>query len=312
MILVGDVGGTNTRLATARFERDAWQLEALRVYPTPSDLAALVAEYCRTLAPIELTGAALCGAGPRQADGRLKLTNRNTWLDPVALASATGLARVHVLNDFEAVAWCLPALKPADQRALGSGTIDPGAPRLVLGAGTGLGVAGLVPSSQSYVVLPGEGGHTDLAPVDEVEHAVWTRLRRDLGRVTAEHVFSGPGLERLHAALHDGEKLGAPAISAGLAAGEARATRTISVFARWIGRFAGNQALSLGARGGVYIAGGVIPSWGERFNASAFREGFEDKAPHVVWMQRVPAYVVTHPQPGLLGLAAFAASTATE
>ncbi|MGQ0618416.1 MAG: glucokinase [Panacagrimonas sp.] len=308
MILVGDVGGTNTRLATAQFVRDGWQLEALRVYPTPSDLASLVAEYCRTLGVIDLVGAALCGAGPRQADGRLKLTNRDTWLDPAALAAATGLKRVHVLNDFEAVAWCLPALGPADQRMLGSGTVDCTAPRLVLGAGTGLGVASLVPQgAQGYVVLPGEGGHTDLAPVDEVEHAAWTCLRRDLGRVTAEHVFSGPGLERLHAALHGGEALGAPAISAGLAAGEARATRTIAIFTRWIGRFAGNQALSLGARGGIYIAGGVIPSWGERFDARIFREGFEDKAPHVGWMQRVPAAVVTHPQPGLLGLAAFAA-----
>lgn len=306
MILVGDVGGTNTRLALARRDGDAWRLDLLQVYPTPSDLPSLVAKYCAGLSGITLRGAALCGAGPRRPDGSLKLTNRDTQLDPPALAAATGLPRAHVLNDFEAVAWSLPALHSSDLRALGKASPEPGAPRVVLGAGTGLGVAGLLSQGQGYIVLPGESGHTDIAPVDDTEMAVWTHLRRDLGRVTAEQVFSGPGLTRLHAALHGGETLDAPSISAGLAAGDARAVRTISVFTRWIGRFAGNLALGLGARGGVYIAGGVIPSWGEKFDARTFREGFEDKAPFDVWMQQVPAYVVNHPQPGLLGLAAFA------
>lgn len=306
MILVGDIGGTNTRLALARRDGTSWTLDALKRFPTPRDLASLIVRYRASLGSVTLTGAAFCGAGPHGANGSLQLTNCDTRLDPPALRDASGVPGVAVLNDFEAVAWSLTALRDGDRQELGSsGAIDPAAPRVVLGAGTGLGVASLVPHGADWSVLPGEGGHTDLAPVDEAERDVWNRLRTDLGRVTAEHVFSGPGLERLHVALHGGEKVSAPTISTSLLAGEARARRTVSVFSRWIGRFAGNLALTFSARGGIYLAGGIIPGWGAHFDAQAFREGFEDKAPFGSWMRQVPTYAIVHPQPGLLGLAAI-------
>lgn len=304
MMLVGDVGGTNTRLALARRSAEGWSIDAVERTPTPSDLPARVRQYRAHHADTTIHAAAFCGAGISGADGVIQLTNRDTVLDPRALADAAGVARVSVLNDFAAVAWSITALALEHARSLGSGHQDPLAPRIALGAGTGLGMAAVLRQVDRWAVLPGEGGHTDLAPVDDAEHAIWSRLRKDLGRVTAEQVLSGPGLERLHAAMHPDQRLSAPAIGAALAAGDVAAQATASQFARWLGRFAGNQALALGARGGVYIGGGIVPGWGSRFDAAAFRQGFEDKAPFCAWMRQVPAWVITHPQPGLLGLAA--------
>lgn len=304
MMLVGDVGGTNTRLALARRSAEGWSIEAVERTPTPVDLPARVREYLAHQASASVHAAAFCGAGITGADGVIRLTNHDTVLDPRALADAAGVARATVVNDFAAVAWSITALAPGDARPLGGGLQDPLAPRIALGAGTGLGMATVLRPFDRWAVLPGEGGHTDLAPVDDTEHAIWSELRQDLGRVTAEQVLSGPGLERLHAAMHPDQRLSAPAIGAALAAGDGAAQATASTFARWLGRFAGNQALALGARGGVYLAGGIVPGWGPRFDAAAFRQGFEDKAPFCAWMRQVPAWVITHPQPGLLGLAA--------
>lgn len=153
-------------------------------------------------------------------------------------------------------------------------------------------------------MLAGEGGHVDLAPVNEEEYLVCRRLALEHARVSAECVLSGPGLERLHAALHEhGSDSSAALISKAAQAGDAHACQTLRVFARWLGRVAGDLALSLGARGGVYLAGGIVPGWGDAFDVAAFRSGFEDKAPMRDWLAQVPSFVVTHEQPGLLGLA---------
>lgn len=304
MILVGDVGGTNTRLGLAAREAGEWRLSQLRVEPTPNDLGPLVRAYLHASRPPSVTAIAICGAGPRRPDGTLSLTNHPLVLDPARLAKDSGIARVAILNDFEAVAWSLPALGETGARHFGGGDPVLRAPRVVLGAGTGLGVAALVPSEGSgWTVVPGEGGHVDLAPVDDEELGAWTRLRAVLGRVSAEHVLSGAGLERLHEALH-AVKLEAPAISQALAEGDERAAGTVRVFSRWLGRVAGDLALTFVAKGGVYLAGGIVPHWRDRFDAKAFRAGFEDKAPHGTLLKAIPTYVVTHPQPGLLGLAA--------
>lgn len=309
-ILVGDVGGTNTRLGLAVRENDGWSLQRLEVFATPDLLSPLVERYCAGLKMSDWTpdAAALCGAGPRREDGRIVLTNRSTVLDAAELAAAAGVPQASLLNDFEAVGWSLPAYRPADLRACGAGVANPAAPRVVLGAGTGLGIAALLPDGDNWRVLPCEGGHADLSPVDELELSAWTQLRMRLRRVTSEHVLSGPGLARLHAALHPGTALTAPEIGRALIAGDAAAVATGRCWARWLGRLAGNLALHFNAGGGIYIAGGIVPSWGEHFDAAAFREGFEDKLPFVDWLRGVPAYVVTHPYPGLLGLAVAAAA----
>ncbi|HKY91765.1 MAG TPA: glucokinase, partial [Nevskiaceae bacterium] len=264
MILVGDVGGTNTRLGLAAREAGEWRLSHLRVEPTPQELGPLLRGYLAASRPPSVTAIAICGAGPKRPDGTLSLTNHPLVLDPAKLAKDSGIARVAILNDFEAVAWSLPALGETGTRAFGGGTRVARAPCVVLGAGTGLGVAALVPAgANAWTAAPGEGGHVDLAPVDDEELAAWTRLRAQLGRVSAEHVLSGAGLERLHTALH-GVKVEAPAISQALADGDAQAVTTVRVFSRWLGRVAGDLALTLVAKGGVYIAGGIVPGWKDR------------------------------------------------
>jgi glucokinase len=159
--------------------------------------------------------------------------------------------------------------------------------------------------------VAGEGGHADLAAADAEQAAVLTKLHARFGRVCAETVLSGPGLERLHSVLASGRPLPAREVAEAAWRGERDALHTVRLFTRWLGGFAGNLALTLGAQGGVYIAGGIVPAWGERFPQAEFRAGFEDKPPYADWLRAIPSYVVTHPQPGLLGLAELAwASTA--
>lgn len=308
MILVGDIGGTNTRLALARLEAGTVHVEQLQRHPTPPELAPLLRDYLRHAGAPTLAAAALCGAGPRRADGSIALTNHPCVLRPAELAAAAGLPRLALVNDFEAVAQALPLLGPADlQRCGGRGDGIVGATRLVLGPGTGLGVAALAGHGDDWQVLAGEGGHVDLAPVDDEEIAVWLALRQTHGALSAETVLSGPGLERLHVALH-ACALPAPAITAAARAGEAAALRTLRVFTLWLGRVAGNAALTLGARGGVYLTGGIVPAWGALFDQRAFRAGFEDKAGAADWLAAVPSWIITHPEPALIGLTRLAAA----
>lgn len=310
MILVGDVGGTRTRLALAVKEGGRWRLERLEEQATASDVPAAIGRFLDGGAG-RPAAAAFCGAGPLLADGSIRLTNNDVQLLPAALARAAGVARAILVNDFQAVAHAIPALDAGSLAPAGGGGPVADAPRVVLGPGTGLGIAILVRAGGSWEAVAGEGGHADLAPVDDDELAAWQRLRSGQRRVSAETVLSGSGLERLYAALAGDGARGAGEIDAAARRGEPAAVRTIALFTRWLGRVAGNLALTAGARGGVYLAGGILPRWGELFDAREFRRGFEDKPPLGRWLRDIPAWVVTHPQPGLLGLAELAASAPT-
>jgi glucokinase len=307
MILVGDVGGTNTRLALAMADGPSFRLEGQRIFATHGDIGQLIAEYLAARDGLRPAAVALCGAGPLLPDGSIRLTNADCHLRPERLGAAAGTPHVVVVNDFEAVAHALPALTPADLLQCGGGTPLPLAPRVALGPGTGLGIAGLVHADGAWLAVPGEGGHVDLAPVDDDELAVWQLMRQRHGRVSAEMVLSGHGLTRLYQAL-GGDGIEGPAVAAAAAAGDAKALAVERLFTRWLGRVAGNAALSFAARGGVYIAGGIVPAWGTRFDVPAFRGGFEDKAPFVAMLAQIPTFVIMHPQPALLGLARLAAA----
>lgn len=306
MILVADIGGTHTRFAVAERGTDGWVFHDLVVEDTRHDLAGLVRDYVSRLSyASKIEAFACCGAGPRLADGSLRLTNAPVHLEPTSLATAAGVSEVFILNDFEAVAHALPALRDRDLRRCGGQDPDPQAARVALGPGTGLGVALLAPYEGHWVALPGEGGHADLAPVNEIEYGIARRLTEHLGRLDAEALLCGPGLERLYGALSGGEVLSAAALDEAARAGSPIALQVIEVFTRWLGRFAGNLALTVGARGGVFLAGGILPAWGPLFDAAVFRQGFEDKGGFTHLMQQIPAYVIVHPQPGLVGLASY-------
>jgi glucokinase len=311
MILVGDVGGTRTRLALATRTNGAWLVTQLRERPTAADIAPMIREFLAAASGPEIEAVSFCGAGPVADDGSIRLTNAAVLLEPAALASAAGAGRAILINDFAAVAESLPALPPAQLLPCGGGGRRV-APRVVMGPGTGFGVAIATPAGDGWTVIAGDGGHADLAPVDDEELEVWRRLRAMHGRVSAETVLCGPGLERLHMALHGPPRLEAEQIALHASRGEAPAARTIALFTRWLGSVAGNLALTAGARGGVYLAGGIIPRWGGLFDGALFRAAFEDKPPYADWLAGIPAFVVTHPAPALLGLALLAGSHTAE
>lgn len=310
MILVGDVGGTNTRFALAQRSGSDWRFTRLEQQPTVPDVAAALARYLESAGHPALDAAAFCGAGPVLAGGGIRLVNADVALDPAALAAAAGVARALLVNDFAAVAHAVARLPATAFAACGKGVARRACPRLVLGPGTGLGIALLAPSGDGWQVIPGEGGHADLAPVDDEELEVWQRLRDRHGRASLETALSGPGLERLHEAIGGGRPLKAPEIADAAWRGDAMAARAVALFTRWLGRVAGNLALTAAAQGGVYLAGGFVPSWGSRFDAAAFRAAFEDKGPHSDWLRNIPCFVVQHPEPGLYGLAALATEAA--
>jgi glucokinase len=307
MILVGDVGGTRTRLALATKAEGRWRITGVEERRTAPDILAAVAAFVRNAGPVR--AAAISGAGPVSGDGSIRLTNIGVHLEPAALAAAAGVARAVVVNDFGAIATAIAHLPPESLEACGGGARVPGAPVGVLGPGTGLGMAIAAPAPEGWIAITGEGGHADIAPVDDEELDIWQRLRRAHGRLSAESVLSGPGLERLYAALA-GQPLSAPEIDAAAWRGEPEALRAHALFTRWLGRVAGNLALVAGARGGVYLAGGILPRWVGRFDVAGFRRAFEDKPPYVEWLRAIPSFIVTHPQPGLLGLAVLADAAA--
>ncbi len=303
MILVGDIGGTNTRLALAHRLEGQWLLENISVVPTADDIYPLIQQYLEACGDPVIEVIACCGAGPIDSRGGIQLTNTGARLDPLLLAKAAKTSQSLLVNDFAAIAQAIPYLPANQLLQVGGRALDPKAPRVVIGAGTGLGVATLVPAGNAWVVIPGEGGHSDLAPVDESQEQVWARLRGSYGRVSAESVLSGPGLERLYTAAGAAKKLAAREIAEAAWHGEPMALQAVQMFTSALGGFAGNLALILGAKGGVYLAGGIVPGWGERFNREVFRQAFESKPPFQEWLEKIPSFVVTHPQPGLYGLA---------
>lgn len=309
MILVCDVGGTRTRFALASKANGDWRLSSIEDNPTTRDVAAAVARYLRATASDGVTAAAFGAAGVVSSDGSIRLTNAGVHLVPEALAKAAGVRRAALVNDFGAIAEGVPHLPPETLVHCGGGTAIKGQPVAVVGPGTGLGTALGAWGPGGWIAITGEGGHVDLAPVDDEELEIWQRLRRVHGRVSAETVLCGPGLERLYAAVSGDKALRAAEIDEAAWRGEPDAKRTHALFSRWLGRVAGNLALIAGTRGGVYLAGGILPRWGSRFDSVAFRRAFEDKAPYTDWLRAIPTFVVTHPQPGLLGLAVLASTT---
>jgi glucokinase len=308
--LLGDIGATNARFALAD---ETGKLERVRVFAADEHpgLAAAIAAYLAedgvTSAPRE---AALAVASPVTGD-EVTLTNHPWSFSIAGLKRQLGLARLVVINDFTANALAVPRLRPEDRQPVGGGVATEGAPIGVLGPGTGLGVSGLVPTPQGFVALATEGGHATLAPADARESAVLDRLRRRFDHVSAERVLSGQGLVTLYTTLAEiaGVPAGpfTPAQIADRAIGESEplVRDALAMFCAMLGTMAGNLALTLGARGGIYIAGGIVPRLGARFAESAFRQRFEAKGRMRPYLAAIPTYVVAHPIPAFIGLLAL-------
>ena len=303
--LLADIGGSKSRFAIAN---SSGALEHVQVIhnDTAADLDAAVARYLEETG-VRPSAATLALAGPVEGE-EVVLTNRTNWrIRRVEFAKRFGLSELRLLNDFEAIAWALPHLGPAHTRPLGSAVPVREGVKVVLGPGTGLGVAALLPADGRWHVIASEGGHASFGPQALDEAAVFARLRDECGSVSAETVLSGPGLVRLAHALdpragsHEPETIVASALARGPAAHAAA-----RLFVRLLGRFAGGLALTFKALGGVYITGGVASGLGPLLDEPQFRAAFEAHPPHQALLETIPTLLITCEEPGLIGCAAHA------
>lgn len=307
--LVGDVGGTNARFGLV--SRDGMLLHSRVLadadYPGIAEaIDAYLAD--RDGLPRPRRGA-IAIASPVAGD-MVRMTNHPWTFSILELRERLGFRRLIVINDFTAQALALPHLKEGDKTVVGEGEAQPAYPIGVLGPGSGLGVSGLIPAGEKWVPLTGEGGHVTMAPYTGRENAALAVLRHHLDHVSAERVLSGPGLVNLYNALAEVDGVPARQYTAAQITDEVTGrddplcAETTEMFCAMLGTIAGNLALTLGARGGVYIGGGIVPRLGERFAESPFRERFMAKGRFRAYLATIPTYVVTHHLPAFLGCAA--------
>lgn len=314
-VLIGDIGGTNARFAIL-----------LDAYAEPREFPGVrTADFASLDAAIEAAvldktsvrplSALLAVAGPVDGD-EIALTNHGWVVRPRAMFETLGLEEVVVLNDFEAQALGVVALGPQHMEKIGGGEAEEEASRVVLGPGTGLGVAGLVHARHMWIPVPGEGGHVDIGPRSPRDFAVFPHIEAIEGRISAEQMLCGRGLVNLYRAVAAADgvepRLSAPAeiTAAALSGGDAVAAEALDVFVTCLGRLAGDMALVFMSRGGVFLTGGIVQKIVPALKDGRFRAAFEDKAPHSALMRAMPVHVVTHPLAALAGLAAYARTPA--
>lgn len=307
--VVGDVGGTHARFA--RVGADGRPRD-VRVLPTAeyADLASALAAYLEAAGTTgaEAGAAAVAVACPVAGD-EVRLTN-GTWTFSIAATRARlGLARLVVLNDFEALALSLPELRGNDLDTVRGGAAEAGAPLALIGPGTGLGVSGLVACGALWRALGTEGGHRDLAAASEREWRVVERLAARFGHASLERAVSGPGLVNLYRAICELDGRAAEDLRpeqvpeqalAGICPASLEATR---LFSGWLGAAAGDLVLTLGARGGLYLGGGVLEAMGAAFDRALFLARLGAKGRFEEYLRPVPVYWIRHPAPALLGAA---------
>ncbi|WP_265516112.1 glucokinase [Nitratireductor luteus] len=314
-ILIGDIGGTNARFAIV-----------VDSYAEPREFPVVqTADFATIDEAIQTTildqtnimprSAVLAVAGPVDGD-EIDLTNCDWVVRPKQMMAELGFSDVVVLNDFEAQALAVVALGEEHLEKIGGGVAETTGSRVVLGPGTGLGVAGLVHARHTWIPVPGEGGHVDIGPRTERDLEIFPHVERIDGRVSAEQLLCGRGLVNLYRAIGkaDGKdaKLATPAEITG-AALERRddiAMEALDLFVTYLGRLAGDLGLVFMSRGGVFLTGGIAQKIVPALQNGKFRAAFEDKAPHSALLADMPVFVITHPMAALSGIAAFARTPA--
>lgn len=306
MILGGDLGGTKTLLALAEVVGGRIEIVRQQRYAS-ADFASFDDLLTDFLTDRPTISAASFGvAGP--TDGRdAKLTYLPWQLRASELESRFAIGQVALLNDFAAAAHGLPWVDDHDVLTLQAGCPEPGAARVILGAGTGLGVAGLIRESHGYRVIPGEGGHFGFAPQTEEQGKLWHHLRKEYGRVTIEDVVSGPGLSRIFAFFSGRPWEPAEIGQAALDRSNPHAVAALRLWLECYGAFAGDLAMHWLAHGGVYLAGGIAAKLLPHIDATPFLAAFLDKREHRDLVKKMPIRLLTVEDLGLRGALAFAA-----
>ena len=307
--LLGDVGGTHARFALQSAQgTPPARIRTLACGDYP-DIESAVRAYLQ-LESVPIPEVASIGIANPVTTDQITMTNHHWHFSVEALRAALGLRQLLVLNDFTALALAVPQLREDEREQIGTGEAVPGATVGVLGAGTGLGVSGLVWCGENPVPLAGEGGHVTLAASTNEEARLIAHLQgRFQGHVSAERVLSGPGLMTLYETLSrfdhtPAETLTSAQIGARALAGSCPVcVRTLNMFCALLGTVAGDLALTLGARGGIYLGGGIVPKLGAFFGRSPFRQRFEQKGRFSAYLADIPTYVISAPYPALTGAA---------
>jgi len=309
--LIADIGGTYARFAVetelGRFEHAA-SLPCAQ-YP---DFQAAVTAYLQALPALTIEHAAIAIANPVEGD-EVRMTNYHWQFSIEQMRQRLGLQTLVVVNDFTALAMALPRLASAQRRQVGGGQARERSVVGLLGAGTGLGVSGLIPAGDGWVALGTEGGHTSFSPRDEREMAILRYALAEYDHVSFERLLSGPGIELIHRALcaHAGQPatlMSAPEITRrALDGSDPLCAQTLEAFCAMLGTAAANLAVTLGAMGGIYIGGGIVPRLGEYFDRSGFRERFEKKGRFSSYVRAIPTFVITAEQATFVGASAILA-----
>jgi glucokinase len=310
MLLGGDLGGTKTLLALAEPVDDKLCIIRQQRYASAdfADFDSLLGDFLPDAPTIEAACFGL--AGP--TDGRsARLTYLPWQLEAEQIGRRFGIAHVSLANDFAAAAHGLPLVAADEFLTLHPGQPLAAAPRVILGAGTGLGVAGLLPENGRNRVIPGEGGHFGFSPQSREQGELWRWLHEKLGRVTTEDVVSGPGLARIYEFLGGDSATPEWIGQSALAAPASLAGQAVRLWQGCYGAFAGDLALHWLARGGVYLAGGIAAKLLPTTGSTAFIEAFLNKREHADLVREMPLTLVRAEDLGLRGALAIAADSAT-
>ncbi|RYF58677.1 MAG: glucokinase [Comamonadaceae bacterium] len=312
--LLADVGGTNVRFVLDDGSGCLGEVSVLatRDYPT---LLGAIRHYLagQGEAGLQVRSGAIGIANPVWGD-EIRMTNHDWGFSIKAMRAELGWDSFQVFNDFVALAHALPGLADQDLLQVGGQQRESGAPRVLLGPGTGLGVGSLIDAREGPVAVAGEGGHVSFAPTTQEEVRLWAFMVSRFPHVSCERLLCGSGLSYIHAFLSGQPQAStlSPAdlldpqdiTTAALAGSDRVCCQTVDLFCGLLGSAAGNMALALGARGGIYIGGGIIPRLGERFVTSPFRARLESKGRMSAYLQGIPAYVILSPYAALTGLSA--------
>lgn len=305
--LVADIGGTNARFA---LETAPQQIEKVEVLPC-NDYDTIVdaaREYLKRAGSPKISHASIAIANPIMGDW-VQMTNHHWAFSIETTRQSLGLETLILLNDFTAQALAITQVAPEELVQVGGSKPVANAPKAVLGPGTGLGVSGLIPSNTGWVPLAGEGGHVSFPPFDDAEVMIWQFAKKKYGHVSAERFLSGAGLTLIYEALAIKEgvkpqKLTPAEISEQALSGSSPLCRlALDIFCAMLGTVASNLALTLGASGGVYLCGGIIPRFIDYFKYSPFRSRFENKGRFDAYLAAIPVYVVLSKFPGIHGAA---------
>ena len=307
--LLADIGATHARFA---LESSPGVFEAVRVLKCDDyvGIIPLLHAYLDGHQGSKVHHAAFALANPIDGD-QVRMTNRDWAFSIEDVRRELGLYTLLIVNDFTALAMSLPGLQDEDRMQVGGGAPVAKSVIGVLGPGTGLGVSGLIPTADGFVTLGSEGGHVNFAPCDDREYAILQFAWQEWPHVSAERLISGPGLELIYRALAHRNQQPVIARSAqdimqgALADADALCLESLECFCGMLGSFSANLAVTLGAFGGIYIGGGIVPLMGERFLTSPFRQRFEAKGRFSSYLAQIPTYVITTPNPAFYGVSAI-------